>query len=100
MGKLVLGMGGVSCAKDVKLLVADENAAPDSFKKILKLKKKFSCPLLLSDDLEGLTGKDFCKVAAVQNGELADALLKLALSGEELKIYPDGDGGQNMTENR
>lgn len=74
-GKLTLGVNAAQAVKkDVFLLVADSGVAKNSRKEIVKLQKKFSCPLVSADDLETLVGKANCKLAAVRDQSLASAL--------------------------
>ena len=76
-GKLVLGVNAVKATKgEVYLLLADRAASPNTQKEIQALAGKFSCPLLQTDDLEGLVGKPFCKLAAVREEHLARAILQ------------------------
>lgn len=86
---LTLGMEGVSCAKKARLLVMDGNASSHTAEKIVGLQKKFACPLIVADDLEGLTGKACCKVAAVLQESLADALVGLAKEGKDGLRFPE-----------
>lgn len=81
-GKLTLGLQSAMAAKgSVFLLVADERASENSRKEIEKLRQKFSCPLRYVTELGGMVGKENCKLAAVRDEGLAQAILK-----------EDGDG--------
>ncbi len=74
-GKLTLGVNAVeTIKKGVYLLIADESVAKNSKKEILKFKEKFSCPLLFTAGLEDLVHKANCKLAAVRDKSLADAI--------------------------
>lgn len=76
-GKLALGVNAVEAARGkVYLLVADKNASPNTKKKIASLEKRLSCPLIEVEDLEELTGKALCKLAAVGEENLARAILR------------------------
>lgn len=76
-GKLTLGVQAASTVKrGVFLLVADETVAKNSRKEIEKLQKRFACPLLFVQDLETMTGKAFCKLAAVRDEHLAAAIIR------------------------
>lgn len=76
-GKLALGVNAVKAAKGgVYLLVADRAAYPNTKKEILSLQKRFSCPLAEVENLEELTGKPLCKLAAVREEHLARAILQ------------------------
>lgn len=74
-GKITLGVNAVSTVKKgVYLLLADETVAKNSKKEILKLKEIFHCPLLLTARLETLVKKENCKLAAIRDRSLADAI--------------------------
>ena len=76
-GKLTLGVQAAATVKrEAYLLVADESVAPNNRKEIEKLQRKFSCPLVFVEDLEGMTGKVQCKLALVRDKNLAEAILK------------------------
>ncbi len=76
-GKLVLGVNAVSAVRgEVFLLVADRAASPNTQKEIGSLQRRFSCPLAEVDDLESLTGRSLCKLAAVRDPNLARAILQ------------------------
>lgn len=77
--KLVLGVNAAKAIRGrVYLLVADRTASPNTKKEIGDLKRRFSCPLIEVDDLEGLTGKAYCKLAAMCEENLARATLEAA----------------------
>lgn len=88
--KITLGSSAVGTLKGgVYLLLLDKNAAKNSLRYALKYKKKFDCPLLVcGDDFEDLVGKPNCRLAAIQDKNLADAILKSGESGYEL--YTEG----------
>jgi len=76
-GKLTLGVGGAQTLKrNVYLLVADSSVAKNSKKEIEKLQVRFSCPLLYAENLGEMVGKEGCKLAAVRDEGLADAIVK------------------------
>lgn len=76
-GKLALGVNAVSvCKSGVYLLVADESASENTKKEIAKLARRFGCPVLWTGDLESVTGKSYCKLAAVREENLASAIRK------------------------
>ncbi len=78
-GKLPLGVNAAKCVRGrVYLLVADSGASPNTKKEIENLKNRFSCPLIEVDGLEELTGKPLCKLAAVREEHLAQAVLGAA----------------------
>ena len=75
-GKLTLGVNAVSTLKGgVYLLVADISASDNTKKEIEKLAKRFSVPVVWTEDLETLTGKECCKLAALREEHLAEAVL-------------------------
>lgn len=75
-GKLTLGVQASATVKrGVYVLVADETVAPNNRKEIEKLQARFSCPLFFVSDLEGMTGKAACKLAAVREEHLAAAII-------------------------
>ena len=78
-GKLALGINAVQATKGkIFLLVADEGASPNSKKQIEQIHTRFGCPILWVEDLEGLTGKPFCKLAAMREENLARAVMSEA----------------------
>lgn len=84
--KLVLGVNAVKVTRGrVDLLIADKGASPNTKKEIESLKKRFSCPLVWVEDLEDLTGKAHCKLAAMKEEHLAKAIL-----GEAENISVEG----------
>lgn len=88
--KITLGSSAVGTLKGgVYLLLLDKNAAKNSIRYALKFKRKFNCPLLVcGDDFEELVGKSDCRLAAIQDKNLADAILNCGESGYEL--YTEG----------
>ena len=78
-GKLVLGLNSIETVKKgVCCLLLDEEAAKNSQKQARKLKEKFACPLIITKDLGMLIKREGCKVAAVKDFSLADAILREA----------------------
>ena len=76
-GKLTLGVQAADTVRrGVFLLVADESVAPNNKKEIEKLRVRFSCPLIYVSGLEEMTGKANCKLAAVRDEHLAEAIIK------------------------
>ncbi len=73
--KIALGVGAVEALKSPPpLLIADSGASENTKKKIEKLRTRFACPLVYVEDLEGITGKAFCKLAAISDENLARAI--------------------------
>ena len=82
-GKLTTGVNAVQTVKKgVYLLIADTSVAKNSWKEILKLKVKFGCPLLMAESLESLVCKENCKLAAVREKSLAEAIYREAGKGQ------------------
>ena len=78
-GKLVLGLNSIETVKKgVYCLLLDEGAAKNSHKEARKLKVKFACPLIIVKDLGALLKREGCKVAAVKDSSLAEAVLREA----------------------
>ena len=76
-GKLAVGMGAVSVLRGgVYLIVADPAASENTKKEILKLQRKFACPLLWIEDVGAKVGKEGRMVAAVREEHLAAAIRK------------------------
>ena len=76
-GKLTLGVNAAKAERGrVFLLVADRAASMNTKKEIASLSERFSCPLIEVEDLASLTGKAFCKLAAVREEHLAGAILQ------------------------
>ena len=88
--KIKLGSSAVGTLKSgVYLLLLDSQAAKNSLRYALKYKKKFNCPLLVcGDNFEELVGKKNCRLAAIQDKNLADAILNSGEPGYEL--YTEG----------
>ncbi|MDE6000950.1 MAG: hypothetical protein K2G96_01295, partial [Clostridia bacterium] len=76
--KIALGAGAIESLKGgVYLLLMDGSAAKNSQRLALKYKNRFSCPLLVcKDGFEEVVNKPTCKIAAVRDKSLADAILK------------------------
>ena len=88
--KITLGSSAVGTLKGgVYLLILDKNAAKNSLRYALKYKRKFNCPLLVcGDNFEELVGKQNCRLAAIRDKNLADAILNSGEPGYEL--YTEG----------
>ena len=75
-GKLTLGVNSASFLKGgVYLLAVDEETQKNSLKEIEKMQKRFACPLLYFKELGTLVGKEGCRLAAVRDEGLANAIL-------------------------
>ena len=88
--KITLGSSAIGTLKSgVYLLLLDRCAAKNSLRYALKYKRKFNCPLLVcGDNFEELVGKPNCRLAAIQDKNLADAILNSGEPGYEL--YTEG----------
>ena len=84
--KITLGSGAIDALKGgVYLLILDGKAAKNSLRYALKFKNKFSCPLLIcNDDFEQLVGKPLCRLAAIRDKSLAEAILNSGDAGYQL----------------
>ncbi len=82
-GKLSLGVNAVAAQKRVFLLAADEGASPNTKKEIEKLRARFSCPLIRTEELGALVAKEGCRIAAVRDEALAKAILAAAQGTRE-----------------
>ncbi len=81
-GKLTLGVNAAATLKKgVFLLVMDESTASNSRKEIEKLQRKFACPLAICTGLEEIVHKAWCKLAAVRDKDLAEAIMREAGNG-------------------
>ena len=88
--KITLGSSAIGTLKGgVFLLLLDKKAAKNSLRYALKYRQKFDCPLLVcGDDFEELVGKQDCRLAAIRDKNLADAILNSGVPGYEL--YTEG----------
>lgn len=88
--RIALGSGAIDCLRGgVHLIIVCSSAADNTFKKALKFKNRFSCPLMICKcGLERAVNKQGCKIAAVKDYNLAKAIL--ANVCEEYEIYAGG----------
>lgn len=76
-GKLTLGVNAARATREkVYLLVADVSASENCKKEIAKLAEKFGCDIVWLEQLSELVGKEMCKLAAVREEHLAEAIRK------------------------
>ena len=75
--KITLGSSAVGTLKGgVYLLLLDKEAAKNSIRYALKYKRKFNCPLMLcNENFEDVVCKKECKLAAIRDKNLADAII-------------------------
>ena len=93
-GKIVFGVDRAEALKKgVHLLIADSTLSENSMKVLVKLKEKFSCPLLLTEgvSLSELLHRPAVKAAAVKDKNLASAILTASASDAQYKLYSGGN---------
>ena len=89
--KITLGYYAISVLNGgVYLLILDSKAAKNSIKNAQKLVNKFKCPMVIChDNFEELIGKSDCRIAAIRDKNLAEAILS---SGD--KNFEQYTGGE------
>ena len=93
-GKIVFGVDRAEALKKgVHLLIADSTLSENSMKVLVKLKEKFSCPLLVTEgvSLSELVHRPAVKAAAVKDKNLASAILTASASDAQYKLYSGGN---------
>lgn len=87
--KIALGAGSIDVLKKgVYLIIVCSTASENTFKLALKYKNRFSCPLMIcKTGLENAVHKPTCKIAAVRDFQLADAMIKNA--DEDYELYTE-----------
>ncbi len=81
-GKLTVGVNAVKAIRGkVYLLLLDRDASENTKKETESLKSRFSCPLVVVENLESLTGKPMSKLAAMQEEHLAKAVIETVGAG-------------------
>lgn len=93
-GKIAFGVDRAeSLKKGVFLLLADSGISENSLKSLMKLKERFSCPLLIAEgvDLGELLHRPAVKAAAIKDKNLASAVLAAAESDIRYKLYSGGN---------
>ena len=85
--KIALGAGSIDVLnKGVYLIIVCSTASENTFKLALKYKNRFSCPLIVCNvGLENAVHKTSCKIAAIRDFQLADAIVKNA--DEDYELY-------------
>ena len=88
--KISLGAGAIDVLRHgVYLIIVCSSGSENCFKLALKYKKKFNCPLMICRcGLETAVNKPGCKLAAVRDEGLANAIVANAC--EEYEIYAGG----------
>ena len=75
-GNLRTGVNAVATLKRVNLLIVCKTASQNTVKDAEKLAIKFGCPLVESAiSVEEITGKENCKLMAVTDENLANAII-------------------------
>ncbi len=76
-GKIALGGGAIdTLKKGVYLIILNGDAAKNSLRLALKFKNRFSCPLVIcKSGFEEAVNKSGCKIAAIKDKNLAQAIL-------------------------
>ena len=93
-GKIAFGVDNAEKEKrDVFLLIADEGLGKSSFKTMVKVKEKFSCPLYVAQSgvLGELTHRASVKAVAIKDKHLAEAIFKELGEQPQFKIYSGGN---------
>lgn len=88
--KIVLGSNTIATLrKDVYLLILDGSAAKNSLRYAIKFKNKFGCPLIVCKcGFEEIVNKPLCRLAAVTDKNLAEAIIN---SGDNnCELYTGG----------
>lgn len=85
--KIVLGSGSVEVQKKgVYLIIVCSTASENTFKTAVKFKNRFSCPLMICNvGLENAVHKEGCKMAAIKDYGLAQAII--ANANEDYPLY-------------
>ncbi len=89
--KITLGSNAIATLRGgVYLLILDSAAAKNSLRYALKYRRKFSCPLLVcKENFEEVVNKQNCKLAAIRDASLAEAILN---SGDiNYELYTGGN---------
>lgn len=85
-GKISLGSNAIgTLRKNVYLLIIDGSAAKNSYRYALKYKNRFNCPLLVcKEGFEDVVHKPFCRLAAISDKNLAEAIINSGDNNYEL----------------
>lgn len=87
--KIALGAGSIDVLnKGVHLILVCSTASENTFKLAVKYKNRFSCPLVVcKTGLENAVHRPSCKLAAIRDNQLADAIVKNL--GENYELYTE-----------
>lgn len=81
-GKAALGLNSIETVKKgIFCLLLDGRAAKNSQKQARKLSARFACPLITVGDLGALAKREGCKIIAIKDSSLAQAILRAAGEG-------------------
>ena len=88
--KIAMGSGTIDMLKNgIYLVIVCSTCSQNCFKLALKYKKRFCCPLIVCKcGLENSLHKSGCKIAAIKDKNLAEAIIAEAC--EEFEIYAGG----------
>ena len=88
--KITLGTGATDCLKNgVHLIIVCSTASENCFKLAKKFAKRHSCPLMVcKSGLENAVHRPGCKIAAITDRELAQAVISSA--DENFEIHAGG----------
>ncbi len=84
--KITLGSGAIDTLKrDVYALIVSDDASENTKKLALKYKNRFACPLIIcKSEFEVIVNKVGCKIAAIRDRRLAEAILESVDNNYEL----------------
>lgn len=89
-GKITLGSSAIGILRNgVYLLILDGKAQKNSLRYAIKYKNRFCCPLMIcKENFEEIVKKPQCRLLAVRDKNLADAILN---SGDvSYELYTEG----------
>lgn len=92
--KIVYGVDNIDGAKKgIYLLIADGALGANSIKLMKKAQEKFACPFIITENgvLGELLHRPTVKAAAVQEKNLAEAIVALADKEPQFKFYSGGN---------
>ncbi len=90
--KIVFGVDETAKQKKSFLLLVDNALGESSFKEMKKAWERLQCPMLVVDDgvLGALLHKEGVKAVAIKDKNLASAMLSVAESEPQFKLYSGG----------
>jgi hypothetical protein len=94
-GKLTCGANAIECQRDkIHLMILCSTASHNAEDTAIKLSQKFGCKLITCQNkpLAEIVGKLNCKIAAVKDESLAEAIINKVESGDtNFKYYNGGN---------